>query len=230
MSGADDVTVERDDHVFSKFSHFPVMAFLRAQTAPLHRELEQRLDIFGRINTLPDYCQVLGRFYGIYSPLERVLWRALAPLKQELMLDVRRKAPLISADLSFCGLSNAAIVELPRWQRIAPFPSIPQALGQLYAIESATLSGPVITRQLRRLLPLKKHGLSFLYSYGTSVPQRSRQFRDVVSSHVKTTAQQDLAVAGAIDTFEMFHWWMSRNEGINSRANVLVQDRERDAT
>ena len=42
MSGADDVTVERDDHVFSKFSHFPVMAFLRAQTAPLHRELEQR--------------------------------------------------------------------------------------------------------------------------------------------------------------------------------------------
>ena len=214
MPGTEEVTVERDDHGgFGKSSHFPVMALLRAQTAPLHRELEQRLDIFRRVNTVPDYCHVLSRFYGIYSPLERVLWRALAPLKQELMLDVRRKAPLISADLSFCGLSNAAIVELPRWQRIPPFPAIPQALGQLYVLEGATLGGQVITRHFRRLLPLKKNaGLSFFYSYGTNVPERWRQFGDIVSSHVRTTAQQDLAVAGAIDTFEMFRWWMSRGE------------------
>ena len=217
MANGEVVTMQRLDRnvgVLSKSSHSRVMALLRAQTAPLHFEFEQKLDLFTRVNTLIDYRQLLGRFYGFYSPLERVLWRALAPLKQELMLDKRRKAPLISADLSVCGLSDGAIVELPRWQQIAPFPSISQALGQLYVLEGTTLGGQVSTRHFRRLLALKNTaGLSFFYSYGLDVPQRWRQFCAVVSDHVRTPAQEDLMVNAAIDTLEMLRSWMIGKEG-----------------
>ena len=58
MPDSEGVTVERDDHGVFTFIGYSVV---ESTTAPVHRELEQRLDIFGRINTLPDYCQVLGR-------------------------------------------------------------------------------------------------------------------------------------------------------------------------
>ena len=33
-----------------------------------------------------------------------------------------------------------------------------------------------------------------------------------IKSKVNGTAQQDLAVAGAIETFELFRWWVSQDE------------------
>jgi heme oxygenase (biliverdin-IX-beta and delta-forming) len=193
-----------------------ILQILQHQTAAAHLDLERRLDLFNRVRTLAEYRQVLGRFYGIYAPLEPVLWRALAALKQELMLDSRRKAPLLSADLSACGLSNADIVGLPRWQAMEPFPAESQALGQLYVLEGATLGGQVMRRHFRKMLALKKdRGLAFFNSYGADVPERWRSFREVLARHVTTAKQQELAVKGANATFEMFKSWMP--EGLEAR-------------
>jgi heme oxygenase len=104
-------------------------------------------------------------------------------------------------------------VELPRWQRIAPFPSISESLCRLYVWEAATLGGQVITRHIRAVLALKKNaGLSFFYSYGSAVPARWRQFREVFSANVRSDAHEELAVSAAIDTLEMFCRWMKGNE------------------
>src|SRR5262245_50442329 len=178
---------------------------LTNETQGYHLRMEQRLDLFQRVLSLHDYRDVLSKFYGIYAPLEPVLWRALDPLKQELRLAERKKTPLLSSDLTACGLSNAQIVALPRLQEIAPFPSIPQALGRLYVLERATLGGQIIARHFRKLLPLKKHaGLSFFYSYGADMAERWRHFREVLSQQVVTSAQKELAVDAAIEMFDTF--------------------------
>jgi len=185
---------------------------LKSETQSHHLRLEQRLNLLQRVITLRDYRELLSRLYGIYAPLEPVLWRALDPLKEELSLARRKKAPLLSRDLAACGLKDADIVAIQRWREIAPFPSLPQALGHLYVLEGATLGGQVIARHLRKILPLKKTaGLSFFHSYGADASERWRQFRDVMTRHITTPAQQELAVGAALETFEAFDRWLNRD-------------------
>jgi heme oxygenase len=199
-----------------------ILQILQHQTAAAHLDLERRLDLFNRVRTLAEYRQVLARFYGIYAPLEPVLWRALTALKQELTLDSRRKAPLLSADLSACGLSNRDIVDLPRWQAMAPFPAQSQALGQLYVLEGATLGGQVMRRHFRKVLALKKdRGLAFFNSYGADVAERWRCFREVFARYVTTAKQQELALNGANTTFEMFKSWMEEKPEARQSAATL---------
>src|SRR5215203_4660138 len=115
MPDAEGITMDRDDHgVCGRSLHFPLMALLRAQTALLHRELEQRLDIFGRINTLPDYCQGAWPFLWYLFPFEAVLWRALAPLKQDLM---HRRRTLQSLARSIPS-TVVSLVDEPAMKRI----------------------------------------------------------------------------------------------------------------
>jgi len=77
--------------------------------------LEQRLDIFGRINTLPDYCQGAWPFLWYLFASEPVLWRALAPLKQELMH--RAAGPLQSLARSIPS-TVVSLVDEPAMKRI----------------------------------------------------------------------------------------------------------------
>jgi heme oxygenase (biliverdin-IX-beta and delta-forming) len=196
---------------------------LKSETQSHHVRLEQRLNLFQRVISLHDYRELLSRLYGIYAPLEPVLWRSLEPLKQPLRLAERKKAPLLSRDLTACGLTNADIIALPRWAEIAPFPSVPQALGQLYVLEGATLGGQVITRHLRKMLPLKKTaGLSFFYSYGNEVSERWRQYREVMTRQITTAAQQELAVTAAVETFEAFERWMNRESATQTTAVEML--------
>jgi heme oxygenase len=183
---------------------------LKNATAGHRSRLEQQLDLLHSITTLGDYREILGKFYGVYAPLEPVLWRALVSLKEELQLSRRRQAARLSSDLVACGFSDADIVALPRWQAIAPFPTVAQALGRLYALESAPLGGQTMARQFRKRFSLKRDaGVSFLNGYAGDTTERWRELRNVLVARLNTTVQRDHAVAAAVDTYEILQHWLA---------------------
>jgi hypothetical protein len=51
----------------------PLSALLRKKTAPLHKQIEALLRLRGGISTRADYREWLGRFLGLYDPLECAL-------------------------------------------------------------------------------------------------------------------------------------------------------------
>jgi heme oxygenase len=187
---------------------------LKKNTESQQLRFNEGLQLLRGVVSFDDYRDLLSRFYGIYAPLEAVLWRALDSLKDDLQLAGRRKTPQLSIDLSACGFSNAEIVAIARCSVIAPFPSVPQALGALYVLECATIDAQVVARRLRKLFsPKKSAGLAFFSSYGAQTPDRSRQFRNVLSAHLRTAAQQDQAVNAAIETYSLLqHWLVQRND------------------
>jgi heme oxygenase len=186
---------------------------LKRATAEQRLQLEQQLHLAHRITTLGDYRELLGKYYGVYAPLEPVLWRALVSLKEDLQLSRRRQAARLSSDMVACGFSDADIVALPRWQAIAPFPTIAQALGRLYVLESAPLGGQMMARQFRKRFSLKKDaGVSFLNGCGADTTERWRELRSVLAARLTAPSQRDHAVAAAIDMYEILQRWIAAQE------------------
>ncbi|MNS35691.1 hypothetical protein D3C72_678530 [compost metagenome] len=87
---------------------------LRAATQPGHTRLEERLDLLGKAMTVERYRLLLGRFYGVYQPLEAQLaaasdWPALG-----YDFDERRKVERLVGDLTDLGMTAEEVEELPR--------------------------------------------------------------------------------------------------------------------
>ena len=89
-------------------------AQLRAQTAPLHREVEIKLGLPGAIGNRDEYVVWLARFFGLYEPLESSLadfsyWNDLG-----LELRARNHCSCLVADLT---VLSANLHDLPRASR-----------------------------------------------------------------------------------------------------------------
>jgi heme oxygenase len=120
---------------------------LRRTTAPLHAKVERVLGLPGAVRYRQDYCRLLGRFLGIYEPLEQVFQRfddwdrlGLAPASHAHVVN-------LTLDLSALGIDLGRLPRAP--PRMLPnLPTFPHALGALYVLEGATLGGRVILRAL----------------------------------------------------------------------------------
>ena len=120
---------------------------LRERTAPLHGQIEALLRLPGAIRTCPDYKDWLGRFLGLYDPLECSLatfsgWDSLG-----LSMLSRNHTCCLVDDLVALGTDPR---ELPRASPavLPDLPTFAHALGALYVIEGATLGGRLILRDL----------------------------------------------------------------------------------
>jgi heme oxygenase len=125
----------------------PLSARLRAETATLHRDTEALLGLPGSIQTRNGYIAWLGRFLGLYEPLERSLatfgeWDAvnIAPPwpghGANLTADLRD----LGADPGAC--QRAPLTLLPR------LPTFAHALGVRYVLEGSALGGRLIAQDV----------------------------------------------------------------------------------
>ena len=184
---------------------------MRYATAEVRREIEQDLTLPDSIQTIADYCKWLGRFFGIYLPLEEVLrgfdeWTAwkidLNALGQARPL--RQDLTELGCDVG--GIELAGDVALSRITRFA------EALGALYVHEGSRLGGRMILRELLLRISSEIAGAHmFFEGHGAETGARWVDFRASLNAFY---AAQPGELAGAIEganaTFQAKHRWMLR--------------------
>jgi heme oxygenase len=129
----------------------PLSLRLRRQTAPLHREAEALLGIPGAIRTRHDYLVWLGRFFGLYEPLEISLvafpeWEALS-----LAPRLRSHSKFLANDLAALGTASSSVPQAPS-ELLHNLPTFAHAFGALYVLEGSTLGGRLILRAVETQL------------------------------------------------------------------------------
>ena len=209
-----------------------MLSALRAATAPLHGQLEARLDVGRRLGSHAGYAGLLATMLGAVAPLEAALDRfdwAGAGLDAAV---ARWRTPLIEADLRHLGLSDAAIAALPRSGELSaasrsgglatasrggdpatappgalpPLPSRDAAFGALYVLEGSALGGQLILRQAREALGVEPGaGASFYGAHGRPpVGEGWRAFRAALERHC---ADVPAAAAAAAGSFRLLGDW-----------------------
>lgn len=84
-------------------------AQVRARTACLHQQAEIVLGLPGAIQTLDDYRACLGRFLGLYAPLECSLARFEEWDSHNVHLPSPSHSACLAADLAVLGTDPAGI-------------------------------------------------------------------------------------------------------------------------
>lgn len=184
-----------------------IMARLKQETKVYHDALEnipQSLALMSDTVSLDTYRMTLQKFYGFHVPIEYKLgqyhaeWAALG-----LDFEARRKAAFLEQDFELLGINPAAITlchDLPALH------TFPEALGCMYVMEGATLGGQVITRHLRKHLPLNQ--FHYFHSYGGAVGDMWQAFGKVMKDYAATPLLEDQIIAGACETFVKLKAWL----------------------
>ena len=184
-----------------------VLELLRSETGPVHRRLEDRLDLQRRLTSLVNYRRLLSRFYGLYTGLESgsVTHGDSLP---------RGKCSLLEQDLRDLGLENHAIRELPRYEW--PDFSAAAGLGAFYVVEGSTLGGQYISRMVQGQLGSSgispERGLRFFHGYGVQTRAMWEAARGWLESESSRLARPGEVVEGALRTFGAFEDWLCAGE------------------
>ncbi len=184
-------------------------AQLRDRTAPLHCEVERRLDLPGCITNLMDYQACLQRFYKLYEPLEKSLsrfsdWPAIGVELPELL-----QAARLAADLEHLGVSDFRL-ELAPEASLPVLPDFPHALGALYVMAGSTLGSQVILRHLITVLGSEISGAdAFFRGHGASTGARWSRFRTSLDGYGEAEpGNGPQVIEGAKATFRAIGAWM----------------------
>ena len=183
---------------------------LRAQTAPLHWELEGLLGLPSSIRTRSDYLTWICRFLGLYDPLERI-WSALPEWEAlGLALPRRGHTECLIKDLAALGVDpygvrRAAPAQLPN------LPTFAHMLGGVYVLEGATLGGRVILRDvMARVGPSIDGATHFFGGRGDAVTPMWQSFRVALDSFGGRRPQdQGAVVEGAERAFRAMLSWFA---------------------
>lgn len=186
----------------------PALEAIRASTAEVHRELEQRLEIARDDAGEGAYRRYLSAVLGWLEPLERQLWTASWPTPA-LPIGRSGKADWIASDLRARGLSALEIAQIPRQSSLPPLDTLAQRFGVAYVVEGAQLGGQHLLRTLGpRLSPLP---VRWLEGYGRDSAHKWRSFLGELAAHLHDRADAQLAAQSARITFELArHWFVQR--------------------
>lgn len=184
-------------------------AYLREETRSYYDRLERSALSRSLVDAelSPEfYVSALGAIYGFYAPMEARLLGAASWPDLGFDLESRLKTPLIEKDLTHFGLEGELLQALPLCQRLPRLPDLPAALGCLYVLEGATLSGQFIACQLARTLRVASgSGASFFSSYGAQVPSMWKHFKRFVERH--GAGYEDSVIAASSATFAALESW-----------------------
>lgn len=182
-----------------------VLAHLRAATRPAHDALEETLGLLNERLDLHAYRGVLERFHGFHRTWEP---QVAMLLRDEALLQPRRRGHLLQADLAALGASADGVAGLP----LCPAPPLRDAagaLGSLYVMEGSTLGGQVIQRNVTLRLGLDdRFGCSYFAGYGANTGAMWRSFLARLDQAPATEAER--IADGASATFERLAWWFGR--------------------
>lgn len=193
---------------------------LRRATEPLHRRVEEHLDLLGRRWTPTAYCHLLEALLAIYAPIERGL-TALDWSGSGIDLDARFKSHWLEADLAHFGVDVKSLqmtcTDLPRLETVA------NGLGALYVLEGATLGGQIILRTLQpRLAISSTHGGRFYASYGAQIGAMWKSYISVLENAAQLPQHAREIELGAFETFGAFERWFSSQVAVHTSEPVHV--------
>jgi heme oxygenase len=160
----------------------PLSTEIRARTAALHSQVEVALGLPGAIRTRHDYGAWLGRFLGLYAPLEHVLAAFPDWNSRNLALPSPSHSERLVSDLAALGVDPA---DLPRADStlLPEMPTFAHALGVLYVLEGSTLGGRLILRDVQARLGTAIDGATgFLGGRGEMAGAMWRGFRAALDS------------------------------------------------
>jgi heme oxygenase len=178
----------------------------------LQGRIERDLAALGASATRLDYRLYLCRMHGFLAPIEQALAET-AGLSDVVEDAARRnaKAALLARDLAALGVDRGHLAEVPRLS-VPRLDELPEALGWMYVIESATLEAESLARQLAPRLPAELACSSaFLRCYGDRTPARWRAFAAAVDAYVARAdvGVCDRMVLAATDCLIRLHRWLS---------------------
>ncbi|WP_254511677.1 biliverdin-producing heme oxygenase [Anatilimnocola floriformis] len=183
-----------------------VLQRLKQETAPLHMQLEGRVDTLKRLQSAAAYRNLLLAFYGFYEPLEQKL--ADVDWPAGLNWQERQKIALLEGDLYRL---DADPKTAPRCDQLPALDNQAAALGCLYVLEGATLGGQIIERELQKHLQITpQNGGAFFNGYGPRVGEMWSAFRLAVVSFADSPEREDQIVQSAKETFEKFDAWLAK--------------------
>lgn len=193
--------------VAERANAMPILDRLKSETAGIHTELEQGIDLLNRVLTLAAYRALLETFYGLYHPLEAKVYSADGGIELWLPnIEERKRVALLRRDLAALGVTD------PEALPLAPVPSfstVAAKLGCLYVLEGSTLGGQTIARHIREHLELPaENGCAFFTSYGPRIGAMWKQFRESIERFTAAhPGAQDEIVQSASWTFHAFRDW-----------------------
>lgn len=164
-----------------------------------------RLALVGKPPSLPAYLSYLARMYGFDAPLESAL--NVAPeLTARIDLSKRMKANVIGMDLCDQGFPAADLLGLPHCA-LAPFQTLPEALGWLFVSEVNRSGHQLFRTYLARELPAVLQGASIAVTLTTAAEWRQlgALLDDVAASDA---CALDGVIEAAIHGFDCAHRWL----------------------
>ena len=189
-------------------SSFPerLGARIKRETAPLHRRLEEGLDLVDAGLSVARYRRVLESFFGFFEPVEARI-DELAPSAPPLGLDLSLRAHLLAKDLLALGSSTSEIGSLPRCTDIPRLAEPADMAGCLYVLEGSRLGGAIVARALERSLGLGSDGAAFFRSDGEAVGRRFKRVLAWLDEVTRAGAMPDDVIASACETFRTLSRW-----------------------
>jgi heme oxygenase len=195
-----------------------ILQELRSRTAPYHESLENRLDLFKRVQSHESYAVILKRFFGFYAPFENTVACRSEWQSARFSFEPRRKVGLLLNDLTYLGISPDEILKLPLCPKDA-FPQLEtfaQVLGCFDVLEGSTLGGQIISRHFEKTLGMTaESGLSFYHGYGDQTGAMWKEFgaflSSFVSHHVESAVLAEEIVQSACKTFQSIEDWLCQS-------------------
>jgi heme oxygenase len=184
-----------------------ILQRLKSETLAWHQQVEQRVDVMNRVQSVDAYRKLLVAFYGFYVTLEAKLaevdWKPLGIDWTE-----RRKIHLLERDLRLVGADTAGIA---RCEHLPSLADEAHALGCLYVLEGATLGGQYIERQLAQQLHITpESGAAFFHSYGERRREMWNLFREALVRFAMNAEREDQIVKSATETFQKLDAWLAK--------------------
>ena len=202
------------------------MARLRAETGMLQRRVERELAGFGDAASWLDYRLYLCRMYGFLVPIEAALGET--PGLAEAVPDAgvrNHKVALLAHDLLSLGVEQRHLGQIPRIA-VPPLGELPEALGWMYVVESATLDADELARHLAARLPAElEHAAAYLRCYGGELHARWCDFGAAMEAYVGVAdaGTCDRIVLAATDCLFRFHRWLAPSSWVShTRAGRVV--------
>jgi heme oxygenase (biliverdin-IX-beta and delta-forming) len=184
------------------------IAALRSATWGSHQRLEKRLDVKSRFSQVGAYRSHLQQMWGFCAALEQ----SLTPQSFCGALpnyEMRRKLPLLTADLLALGVQMHSIQQLPRCAALPVPTDAAAAFGCAYVLEGATLGGRSLMPMVEARLGLSaERGAAFLASYRDNVTQMWRDFGTALDTWCSLPERQDSASGAAVKTFDALADWL----------------------
>lgn len=185
--------------------------FLREVTRVEHEATEAVMPLMGPDLTVALYARVLRSLWPIVHSWEA--WAAISvPSELRELLQRRRRAPMLSADLKTLGIVEEDPMPTPDWASVVfADGDVPEGteerkacvIGAMYVMEGSTLGGRFIARYVEEHLNITPgNGDAYFRGHGEATGSLWREFRERLAAVPE--AFDPLVEAAAKRTFQAF--------------------------